>query len=154
MERSINSFVAQSQGIRQSTKTQATDQLVQSQSTKNTIQQSTQAKTIQQAANQCQDSIQQKSNGGNDLEQWLGEKTPERAKLLLGMGHVSNASLAVVNCLDNGLSQSLEQVSQLVLLRSGITRRSAGLGSGSNAAIGIKGANSAIALLEDLASLL
>jgi len=70
------------------------------------------------------------------------------------MGHVSNASLAVVDCLNNGLSQSLEQFSQLVLLRSGITRRSAGLSSGSNAAIRIKGANSAIALLEDLASLL
>ena len=55
-----------------------------------------------QSADETQDTIEQQPDGSQDLEQWLSHKTPERVELLLGMGHVLDLALRVVDTLGDG----------------------------------------------------
>ena len=58
-----------------------------------------------QATNNAEDTVQEQTDGGENLEQRLGEQTPERAKLLLRMRHVLEFTLSAVDALGNGASE-------------------------------------------------
>jgi hypothetical protein len=76
-------------------------QLVKTESAQQAIDQAAEAQAVEQFPNQAQDTRQEQTNGGNDLEQRLGQQCPQRVELLLCVRHVGNALLRVVNCLDN-----------------------------------------------------
>jgi hypothetical protein len=51
-------------------------------------------------ANKAKHTLEQETNSGDDLEERLCEKSPERVNLLLGVGHTLELALAL---LDGGL---------------------------------------------------
>jgi hypothetical protein len=145
-------LASQAQGISQAAQTQTVDQLVESKTTKDAIQETTQTKTVEQTANQGEHTVQQETNSSDDLEQWLGEQSPQRVQLLLGMRHVGNALLAVVYGLHHGLGQLLDHISQLVFFGCRIACRGASLGGSSDTTIRIESTDGAIALLQEAAT--
>jgi hypothetical protein len=70
------------------------------------------------------------------------------------VGHVSNLLLRVVDGGDDGGSKLLEAISELVLLRRGLASLLAALGLRSNATIGVKTTERAVALAENATTLL
>jgi hypothetical protein len=133
--------------------TEATEQLVDTESTEQTIDKSTQSKTVEQLANQTQDTSQQKTDGSKDLEQRLGHQAPKRVELLLGVRHVIDALLCVVDGGDNGGGQLLQGIGQAVLLGSGLLGAGTALGLSSDATVGVETAQGAVALLQDATTL-
>lgn len=65
------------------------------------------------------------------------------------MGHVGNLLLGVVDGGDDGGGEFLEEVGELVFLRCGFARLLAALGLCGDAAIGVEGAQGAVAVVED-----
>jgi hypothetical protein len=138
----------------QTAKTETTEQLVDTKTTKKTVDQATKTKTVEELTDQVENTSQQQTNSGNDLEQRLGEEAPERVELLLGVRHVGDLLLRVVDGSDNRRSELLQTVGKLVLLRSGLTSLLAALGLSSDAAIGVETTERAVALVQDAATLL
>lgn len=64
-------------------------------------------------ANKSENTVEQETDGSNDLEEWLGEETPERVQLLLCVRHIGDLALGVVNSFGNGSSELFELVSFL-----------------------------------------
>ena len=56
-------------------------------------------------ADKTENTVEEQTNSGNNLEQRLGEKTPERVQLLLGMRHALKLALGIVNCLSDITSE-------------------------------------------------
>lgn len=56
-------------------------------------------------ANEAENTVEQETDSGNDLEEWLGEEAPERVQLLLCVRHVCDLALGVVNGFGNGSSE-------------------------------------------------
>lgn len=107
-----------------------------------------------QSADKVKNTGQKQANGGQDLEEWLVEKTPERVELLLRMRHVFKLSLGVLDALGNVTSEVFEDLSQMVLLRSGLARSSLVFGVGCDAAIGIETFDDTFGLGEDTTAFL
>jgi hypothetical protein len=89
---------------------QTLEELVNTKATKQATHKSAQAKSIKQTADKTQNSTEQQANRGDDLEQGLAEKRPQRVQLLLRVWHVLDTLSAVVYRLDDGLSKFLQQV--------------------------------------------
>ena len=62
-----------------------------------------------QTSDQTQDSIQQEADGSENLEQRLSEESPERVELLLGVRHVVDLALGVVDALGDGAGELVNQ---------------------------------------------
>lgn len=60
-----------------------------------------------QPADEAENSIKEEADRGNDLEERLGKKAPQRVKLLLCVRHAINLALGVVNCLGDARGQLL-----------------------------------------------
>ena len=146
-------LAAQAKRAGDAAETEATEQLVNTKSTEQTIDKSTQSKTVEQLANQTQDTSQQKTDGGENLEERLGHQAPERVELLLGVRHVVDALLCVVDGGDDGSGQLLEGIGQAVLLGSGLLGAGTALGLSSDATVGVEAAKGAVALLQDATTL-
>lgn len=58
-----------------------------------------------ETANNAEDTVEQQTNGGENLEQRLGEETPEGAELLLCVRHALELLLRVVDALGNTASK-------------------------------------------------
>lgn len=81
---------------------ETTEQLVDTQPTEQAIDNTAQTKTVEQLANQTEDTAEEQPDGGDDLEERLGEQAPERVETLLGVRHIGNLLLGVVDGLDDG----------------------------------------------------
>jgi primosomal protein N' len=137
----------------ETTQAETAEELVDTQTTQEAVDKTTQTKTVQQLANQVENTSQQQTDGSNDLEQRLSEEAPERVELLLGVGHVGDLLLRVVDGSDDRSSELLQAVGKLVLLRSGLASLLAALSLSSDAAIGIETTERAVALVQDAATL-
>lgn len=146
-------LAAEAKGAGDTAETESAEQLVDTESTEQTIDKSTQSKTVEKLANQTQDTCQQKTDGSENLEQRLGHQAPKRVELLLGVRHVADALLCVVDGGDDGSGQLLEGVGQAVLLGSGLLGAGTALGLSSDATVGVEAAQGAVALLQDATTL-
>ena len=138
---------------KEATKAKTAEQLVDTKTTQETVDQATKTKTVEELADQVENTSQKQTNSGDDLEQRLGEQRPERVELLLGVGHVGDLLLCVVNCSDNRRGKLLQGVGQLVLLWCSLTSLLAALSLSSDATIRVETTERAIALVQDAASL-
>jgi hypothetical protein len=138
---------------KETTKAKTAEELVDTKSTQEAVDEAAQTKSVQQLADQVEDTCQQETDGSNDLEQRLSEEAPERVELLLGVGHVGDLLLRVVDGSDDRSSELLQAVGKLVLLRSGLASLLAALSLSSDAAIGIETTERAVALVQDAATL-
>lgn len=109
-------LLAATEDISQRAETKATKQLVDSKTAEQAVDKAAQTKTVEQLADQVQDTGEQEANGGDDLEERLGEQAPERVELLLGVGHVGDLLLCVVDGGDDGRGELLEVVGEFVFL--------------------------------------
>lgn len=137
----------------ETTKAKTAEELVDTKTTQEAVDKATKTETVQQLADQVEDTGQQQTDGSNDLEQRLSEKAPERVELLLGVGHVGNLLLCVVDGSDDRSCELLQAVGKLVLLRSGLASLLAALSLSSDATIGIETTERAVALVQDAATL-
>lgn len=55
-----------------------------------------------QTADKVEDTSQQETDGCQDLEERLGQETPERVELLLGVGHILDLPLRTVDAGGDG----------------------------------------------------
>lgn len=142
------------QGIGQRSKTESGQDLLDTETAEQTVDKTTQAKTAQQLTNKSQDTVEQQADGGQNLEEWLAQESPEWVELLLGVRHALELLLGIVDALGDGAGQLLEVVSQVILLRSGLTAGCLVLGVGLNTSIRVESTNAAVGLGKDLATLL
>ncbi|TLD10436.1 hypothetical protein PgNI_05932 [Pyricularia grisea] len=147
-------LVLSGQGIGQRSKTESGQDLLDTETAEQTVDKTTQAKTAQQLTNKSQDTVEQQADGGQNLEEWLAQESPEWVELLLGVRHALELLLGIVDALGDGAGQLLEVVSQVILLRSGLTAGCLVLGVGLNTSIRVESTNAAVGLGKDLATLL
>ena len=131
--------------------TQHLSERAQTETAQETVDKAAKTKAVEQLAYQVQHTRQQQANGSDDLEQGLGEQGPERVELLLGMGHVGDLLLRVVDRGDDRGGDLLEAVGETVLFGRGLASLAAALGLGSDAAVRVESAEGAVAFLEDAA---
>lgn len=101
-------FLTKSERLGDSTQTQTFKELVNTKTPKQTAHKPTQTKSIKQTTDKSQNSTEQQANSSDDLEQRLSKKRPQGVQLLLCVWHVLDALSAVIDRLDNGLSDLLE----------------------------------------------
>lgn len=144
----------QTQRLAYATETQSAEQLVDAQAAEQTVDDAAQTETVEQLADQTQHTAEQQTDGGDDLEQGLGEQAPERVELLLGVRHVVELLLCVLDRLNNGGCELLERVGQGVFLR----RRFAGGGSrfcgGGDVSVWVEASDGTVAFLQDAVAFL
>ena len=58
-----------------------------------------------QTANNAEDTVEQQADGGENLEERLGQETPQRAELLLRVRHILNLALSPVDALGDSASK-------------------------------------------------
>lgn len=138
----------------ETTEAQTAKQLVDTKAAEKSVDKTTETKAVEELADQVENTSQQQTNSGDDLEQWLRKETPERVELLLGVGHVGDLLLRVVDGSDNRRSELLQAIGKLVLLRSSLASLLTALSLSSDAAIGIETTKRAVALVQDAATLL
>ncbi|KAI6764586.1 hypothetical protein HG531_012473 [Fusarium graminearum] len=144
--------------------TKASEDLLETKTAKKTVKEATKTKTVQlemlskdrteKLANESKDTAEQETDSSDDLEERLGQETPERVDLLLSVGHTLKLALTLI---DTGLDLSrelLEKVGEVSLLRSSLTRRSLLLGVASNATIRVKTTDDAVGLGKELTTVL
>jgi hypothetical protein len=105
-------------------------------------------------ANKAKHTAEQETNSGDDLEERFCEKSPERANLLLGVGHTLELALTLLN---GGLDLSgelLEKVGKVSFLRSSFTSSSLLLGVARDTAIRVKTTDDTVGLSQDLTTFL
>jgi hypothetical protein len=146
-------LLATTQHLGERTQAETTEQLVDTKAAQEAVDKATKTKPIEQPANQVQHTRQQQANGSDDLEKRLGEQAPERVELLLGMRHVGNLLLRVVDGGDDSSGNLLEAIGKTILLGRGLASLAAALGLRGDAAIGVETAERAVAFLEDATSL-
>lgn len=106
---------AQPKTLGDTAETEPPEQLIDTETTEDTVDQTAQSEPVEQLAHETQHTGQQQADGRDDLEQWLGEQAPERVQLLLGVRHVRQAFLRVVDRLDDAGRQLLEAFGHAVL---------------------------------------
>lgn len=104
--------------------------------------------------NKSEDTVEQKTDGGQDLEERLAQEAPEWVEFLLGVRHTLKFLLGIVDALGDGTGQLLEVVSQVVLLGSSFTACGLVFGVGLDASVRVEATDAAVGLREDLATLL
>lgn len=144
-------LLATTQHLSERAQTETAEQLVDAETAQETVDKAAKTKAVEQLAYQVQHTRQQQANGSDDLEQGLGEQGPERVELLLGMGHVGDLLLRVVDRGDDRGGDLLEAVGETVLFGRGLASLAAALGLGSDAAVRVESAEGAVAFLEDAA---
>lgn len=140
---------ADTQALADASEAEAAEQLVDAQAAEEAVDEAAQAEGVEQLADEAQHAGQQQADGGDDLEQGLGEQPPERVELLLGVRHVGDALLGVVDGGDDGGGELLEAVGQPVFLGRRLARVGAALGLRGDAAVRVEAAQGAVALLQD-----
>lgn len=98
-------LVATRQGASQTAHTERVEDPVETQGAEKAVDDAAEAEAVQKTADQVQDTRQQETDSGEDLAQRLCEKSPERVKLLLGVGHVLDHVLCVVDARSHGAGQ-------------------------------------------------
>jgi len=133
---------------------EATKDLVQTKATEKTIDEAAESETAQETTDNAEDTVEKEADGGENLEERLGEETPERAELLLCVRHTLDLPLSVVDGLGHVSSELLEHLSKVVLLGRSLLGVGLVLGVPLDAAIGIHTADHTVGLSQDLATLL
>ncbi|GJD01048.1 hypothetical protein ColKHC_09873 [Colletotrichum higginsianum] len=152
INRSFLLLAAESSG--QAAEAKAVEKAVETQRAEEAIDNLAETKAVEKAADKVEDTGQKQTNGCQNLEQRLSEQTPQRVELRLGVGHVLDLALRTLDRLGNGSNTYLlENLGQMMLLRSGLTSLSLGLSVLLDATIRVQGANAAVQLGQNLASL-
>jgi hypothetical protein len=141
--------LAARQHVADGAKAQAAEQFVDTEATKQAVDEAAETKTVEQLADEVEHTCEQESDSRDDLEERLGEQAPERVELLLGVRHVADLLLRVVNGRDDSRSKLLKVVRELVFLRGCLAGLLAALGLCGDAAIGIETAERAVAVVKD-----
>lgn len=145
----ITALLTTTQHIGQRAQTQSTEQLVDAQTAQQAVHKTAKTQAVEQLADQVQHTRQQQANSRDDLEQRLGEQAPEGVELLLGMRHVGDLLLRVVDGSHDRRRELLEVVGELVLLGGCLAGLLAALCLCGDAAVGIEAAEGAVAVVED-----
>lgn len=143
---------SKTQRLRDFSKTETAEKFVNTQTAEESVDETTESETVQQFADKTEDACQQETNGGDDLEQGLGQQAPEGTETFLGVRHIGDLLLRVVNCLDDGGGELFERVGQRVFFRRGFMISGACLGVGGDTAVRIKTSNGAVAFLQNAAT--
>lgn len=91
-----------SQCLRDTAQSKASQQLVDAQPTEKAVDQPTKTEPVQKLTDQTKHTSQEKTDGGNDLEQRFRQKSPERVEGFLRVWHVGYLLLCIVDGLDDG----------------------------------------------------
>ncbi|TLD24795.1 hypothetical protein PspLS_05847, partial [Pyricularia sp. CBS 133598] len=134
--------------------TESGEDLLDTKTAEQAIDETTETKTTQKLTNEPQDTVEQQTDGSQDLEERLAQETPEWVELLLGVRHTLKLLLGVVDTLGDGTSQLLEVVSQVILLRGSLAACCLVLGVGLDTSIRVKATDAAVGLRKDLATFL
>ncbi|GKT49543.1 uncharacterized protein ColSpa_09725 [Colletotrichum spaethianum] len=110
--------------------TKAVEQTVEAQGTEKAVDNLAEAEAVEKTTDEVEDTGQQETDSSQNLEERLGEETPQRVELLLGT------------------------LCEVVLLGSSLTSLGLGLGVLLDATIRVQGTDTAIQLGQDLATLL
>ncbi|KXT15661.1 hypothetical protein AC579_6121 [Pseudocercospora musae] len=116
------------------------------------IHETSQAQTIEQLTDETEDAGEEKTDGSQDLEERLGHETPEGVQLLLGVRHVVEFLLRIVNGGDDGRREFLKSLGETEFFGSRFTSSRTTFGLSGDFAVGIQAAEGTIALLEDAAA--
>lgn len=108
---------AESKRFADASQTETSEELVDTQAAQDAVHKTAQAQAVEQLAHQAEDTAEQQADGGDDLEERLGEETPQRTELLLRVRHVRHPLLGVVDGLDHVGRQFLEVLRQPMLFR-------------------------------------
>lgn len=140
---------AQTQRLAYATEAQSAEQLVDAQAAEQAVDDAAETEAVEQLADQAEHAGEQEADGRDDLEQRLREQAPERVELLLGVGHVVELLLRVLNRLHNGGCELFERVGQGVLLGRGFAGGGSRLRRGCDVAVWVESADGAVAFLQD-----
>ena len=139
----------EAEGLAYATETQSAEELVDAQAAEQAVDDAAEAEPVEQLADQAEDAAEQEADGGDDLEQRLGEQAPERVELLLGVGHVVELLLRVLDRLHDGGCELLERVGEGVLLRRRFAGGGACFGGGGDVSVWVEPSDGAVAFLQD-----
>ncbi len=131
------------------TETESAEQLVDAQAAEQAVDDAAEAEPVEQLADQAEDTAEQQADGGDDLEQRLGEQAPERVELLLGVGHVVELLLCVLDRLHDGGCELLERVGEGVLLRRRFAGGGSCFGGGGDVSVWVEPSDGTVAFLQD-----
>ena len=123
-----------------STESKTTHQLVDTETTEEAIDEPTETEAVEQLSDETEDTGQQQTDGGQDLEQRLRHQAPERVELLLGVWHVRDALLGVVDGRHHRRRQFLERLGQAHFFGRGFAAAGAALGLGGDVAVWVEAA--------------
>lgn len=98
-------LLATTEGLGQATEAEAIEQTVETEGSEQTIDNLAEAETVEKTANQVENTSQKETDGSQNLEQRLSEKTPERVELSLGLGKILKLALSTLNGFRDGASQ-------------------------------------------------
>lgn len=144
---------AKTQRLAYAAEAQSAEELVDAQAAEQPVDDAAKAETIEQLADQAEDTAEEQADGGDDLEEGFREQGPQGVELLLGVGHVVELLLCVLNGLDNGGCELLERVGEGVFLRRGFASGGAGLCGGGDVAVWIETSDGTVAFLKDAVAL-
>lgn len=94
-----------SQGTQHRAETKTVEHTVKAQSTQQTVDDTAETQTAEQTADNAQNTAEQETDGGDDLEEGLAKESPERVEFLLGVGHVLELALGTVDTLGDGAGE-------------------------------------------------
>lgn len=95
-------FVLSRESTRDAAETEAFKHAVEPQGTEKTIDDATESKAGKKASDEVEHTCEQQSDGGQDLAQRLGQQCPKWVQVLLGVWHVGNLLLGVLNTGNDG----------------------------------------------------
>ena len=148
-EASLLLATAQTERLSYATQTETAQQLVDAQAAEEAVDDAAQPEAVEELADQPQNTAEQQTDRSDDLEQRLGEESPQGTELFLGVRHVRNPLLGVVDGFDDGRRQLLERFGKSVLLFRGFAAGRSCFGVGGNGSVGIETSDGAIAFLQD-----
>ena len=145
---------AEAEGLAYAAEAKSAEQLVDAQAAEQAVDDAAQTETVEQLADQAEDTAEQQADGGDDLEQRLGEQAPQRVQLLLGVGHVVELLLCVLDGLYDRGCEFLERVGEGVLLRRCFTGGGPRLCVGGDVSVWVESPDGTVAFLQDAATFL
>ena len=137
----------QTERLAYATEAEAAEQLVDAQAAEQAVDDAAETEAAQQLADETEDAAEQETDGGDDLEERFGEQAPEGVELLLGVGHVVELLLGVLDRLHNGGCELLERVGQGILLRRGFAGGGARFRGGGDVPVRVESSDGAVAFL-------